>query len=229
LVGENGGSITGSFATGAVGTPSAFSAGGLVGENSGTISQSFAVGSVVGGAAVGGLAGTNSGMILNCYANGSATGSGNVGGLVGSNSSVISYSYSTGAPSGGAYVGGLIGYDTSSVGDLTDTYWDTTTSGITNLGQGAGNSTFDPGITGLTTAQFQSGLPTGFDPSVWGESADINGGLPYLIANPPPGGMPQDASFRKIGAPAGDAEKKWMASFAKSRTNPGKNTERSVY
>jgi hypothetical protein len=42
------------------------------------------------------------------------------------------------------------------------------------------------GITGLTTAQFQSGLPTGFDPKIWAENPNINNGLPYLINNPPP-------------------------------------------
>ena len=36
----------------------------------------------------------------------------------------------------------------------------------------------NPGITGLTTAQLQSGLPAGFNPSIWAESASINGGLP---------------------------------------------------
>ena len=34
----------------------------------------------------------------------------------------------------------------------------------------------DPDITGLTTAQFQSGLPAGFDPTVWREKSNINGG-----------------------------------------------------
>jgi hypothetical protein len=31
----------------------------------------------------------------------------------------------------------------------------------------------------------QSGTPTGFSRNVWTENAKINGGLPYLIANPP--------------------------------------------
>jgi len=48
---------------------------------------------------------------------------------------------------------------------------------------GIGKST---GITGLTTQQLQSGLPTGFDPKIWAENPNINNGLPYLIANPPP-------------------------------------------
>jgi hypothetical protein len=44
----------------------------------------------------------------------------------------------------------------------------------------------DPGIKGLGNSELTSGLPKGFNPRVWTESPDINGGLPYLIANPPP-------------------------------------------
>jgi hypothetical protein len=95
----------------------------------------------------------------------------------------VSDSYSTGTVSGPGYVGGFVGQDG---GTIDDTYWDTTTSGIANLGQGAGNVSNANGIKGLTTAQLQSGLPSGFDPSVWAENAAINDGIPYLIANPPP-------------------------------------------
>ncbi len=103
--------------------------------------------------------------------------------LVGFNGYTVGNSYSTGAPSGGA-IGGLVGLDDSN-GGISNDYWDTSTSGVTNLSQGAGNIANDPGITGETTAQLQAGLPAGFDPTVWAENANINGGLPYLIANPP--------------------------------------------
>ena len=59
----------------------------------------------------------------------------------------------------------------------TDVYWDTTTS-VNTLGCGEGSAS----VTGLTTAQLQSGLPAGFDPSIWNESAGANKGLPYLLA-----------------------------------------------
>jgi hypothetical protein len=36
--------------------------------------------------------------------------------------------------------------------------------------------------TGLTTVAFQSGLPSGFDPSIWGSDPGINDGFPYLKA-----------------------------------------------
>ena len=39
---------------------------------------------------------------------------------------------------------------------------------------------------GLTDAQLKSGLPTGFASNIWGQSAGINNGYPYLVANPPP-------------------------------------------
>jgi hypothetical protein len=37
----------------------------------------------------------------------------------------------------------------------------------------------------MRTEQLQSGLPSGFDPSIWAEKPGINNGYPYLIANPP--------------------------------------------
>jgi hypothetical protein len=131
-------------------------------------------------------------VIVDSYATGAVAGNGgaDVGGLVGGDgaSANISLSYSTGSVSGGtgSYVGGLIGFDTSQAGSITDAYWDTDTSGITNPSQGAGNIANDPGIAGLTTAEFQSGLPAGFDPAVWAENANILDGFPYLLSNPPP-------------------------------------------
>jgi hypothetical protein len=82
----------------------------------------------------------------------------------------------------GSWVGGFIGGDT---GTLASDDWDTTTSGITNLAQGAGNTANAPGVSGLTDTQLKSGLPAGFNPAVWGQNHTINGGLPYLLALPP--------------------------------------------
>jgi hypothetical protein len=78
-------------------------------------------------------------------------------------------------------VGGFAGAN-SRTQVLSDNYWDTTTSGTTQ-GVGKGGT---KNITGLTTEQLQSGLPSGFDPKVWAEDSSINNGLPYLINNPPP-------------------------------------------
>lgn len=108
-----------------------------------------------------------------------------VGGLIGGNGQSVSDSSSTGTVTGaaGSDIGGFVGDAFS--GTVANSYWDTTTSGVTNLSQGAGNHSNDPGISGLTTTQLQSGLPAGFSNSIWGESPTINGGLPYLLANPP--------------------------------------------
>jgi hypothetical protein len=167
--------------------------GGLVGLNAGGIYASDAAGNISlnegDSSIVAGLAGGNDGVIENCYAEGGSVvmeGTTDVGGLVGGNGATIATSYSTGAVSAGngGVVGGFAGADQSH-GGLSNSYWDTTTSGITNPSQGAGSPANDPGITGLTTAQLQFALPAGFDPAIWAESPSINNGLPYLINNPP--------------------------------------------
>ncbi|HEY3638112.1 MAG TPA: hypothetical protein VGK90_08150 [Rhizomicrobium sp.] len=163
--------------------------GGLVVANGGTINSSYATGSVSAGGA-GGLVGINGGSINNSYALGAATGKGEseyVGGLVyflQAETGTITSSYSTGKVSAEgktAEIGGFIGEDDGDVNSTTDCYWNTTTSETEN-GTGEGNVS---GLTGLTTKQMKSTLPTGFDPSVWAEDKKINGGFPYLIANPP--------------------------------------------
>ena len=79
-------------------------------------------------------------MISNAYATGGVS-VGNLsyaGGLVGFDefglSGVIQTSYSTGSikAGSGAIVGGMLGFDNISFRGFTDTYWDTTTSGITD-------------------------------------------------------------------------------------------------
>ena len=172
LVGQNAGAISLSHSESAID-----GGGGLVGVNMGTISQSYADGTMSAGG--GGLVGENDGTILNSYATEAVNG-GYSGGLVGANSNVISQSYSTGASSDG----GLIGYSYPHE-NLSDTYWDMDTSGITDLGKGSGNIPYDAGITGITSAQLKQKLPKGFDPAIWGEKKRINGGFPYLLANPP--------------------------------------------
>ena len=171
--------------------------GGLVGE-SGNIDQSFSLGSIsaAGGVeslvGVGGLVGSNLGTIENSYARGSVTSGKNsqVGGAVGQNGEgghevgEIKFSYATGAVAArmGSEVGGFAGYNLKGNGYIENSYWNTTTSG-TDKGVGYGRK---HGVVGLTTEQLQSGLPAGFDPTIWAEDPKINNGFPYLIANPPP-------------------------------------------
>lgn len=196
LVGENqaGDTVSTSFATGTASGGQGSNIGGLVGENEGTIVQSFSSGATTSDreSKVGGFVGVDYGSVANSYATGNVNGglASYAGGLIGffqpGTGATLSDSYSTGTPSGGNFDGGLVGFDNSSGGAIADCYWDTDTSGIADLSDGAGNISNDPGITGLTTAQFQSGLPTGFRAKIWNEESGINGGLPYLLKIPPP-------------------------------------------
>ena len=196
LVGYNGGTVIDCQSD--VRASGGYATGGLVGENSGTVESSFATGPSTAISYAGGLVGWNSGnpvtihgTIIDSYATGNARGQAAkpaaVGGLVGFNPgfsgilSTIATSYSTGTARSavdGSLLGGFIGRQT---GAATSAYWDTTTSAHSQA-VGSGDST---GITGLTTAELQSGLLAGFDPAVWAESPSVNGGYRYLIANPP--------------------------------------------
>lgn len=181
------------YATGNVTADDGGRAGGLQGTMSGGfVIQSYATGDVtVSGGEAGGLVGYNAGAVRDTYATGavSGTNSAYVGGLIGLNYTFapVLYSYATGAVTddGTGSVGGVTGYDTNSdfTGVYTDVYWDTTTSGITDATKGVGNAASVPGITAMTTAQLQAGLPDGFedDTDVWKEKSTVNGGLPYLI------------------------------------------------
>ncbi len=204
LVGLNLATITNSFSKCQVVGRHNAGIGGLVGFNgwvnaSATISGSFAMGDVSAGnnSNAGGLVGLSTlDGISNSYAEGNTAVGANtigdpyegVGGLVGSiqySATIINSSYSTGIPtSRGISVGGMIG--SSGQATFADLYWDTTTSGITNPAQGCGDVQNCPGVAPLTSQQLQSGLPAGFDPTIWAENPNINNGFPYLIANPPP-------------------------------------------
>jgi filamentous hemagglutinin family protein len=143
LTGANFGTVTDSHATGSVGAQGVY-VGGLIGQNTGTLTRGYATGNVsTTNSDVGGLVGRNyNGTINNSYSTGSvsSTSDSRIGGLVGRNytDGIITNSFSLGAVvTAGA---GLIGYNT---GQVTNCYWDTTTSGKTSSSGG----------TGLTTAQ----------------------------------------------------------------------------
>ena len=105
--------------------------GGLVGENYGSIRGSYAKGNVLGGFRVGGLVGANfsHGTIISSYAIGTVSG-GSSGGLLGynSDSSVVIASYATGAVSGDYDVGGLAGANDRPNG-ISVSHWDIESSG----------------------------------------------------------------------------------------------------
>jgi hypothetical protein len=149
LVGYSNGTVSNSYSTGSV--TGYERVGGLVGYNgysSSSVSNSYSTGSVTGNEDVGGLVGRNSeGTVSNSYSSGSVTGDVKVGGLVGYNdysSSSVSNSYSTGSVTGDEYVGGLVGRNNYE-GTVSDSFWDTETSG---------QATSDGG-TGKTTAEMQ--------------------------------------------------------------------------
>jgi hypothetical protein len=184
LVAFNGGTVHNCYATGQIRSDFHMTGGGLVGLNYGNVYRSWANVFVSGAqvAEVGGLIGNAHGHVFDAYATGRviAGDQSAVGGLIGYSLAHVSTVYSTGQVSGGqaANVGGLLG---EAAPKVQDSYWNTETSG-TEFGVGGGNA---PGVTGLTTAEFQAGLPKGFDDGAWAQSAKINGGLPYLISNPP--------------------------------------------
>lgn len=195
LVGDNVGSISNSSSTASV---TGGIAGGLVGTlNGGSISQSYSTGSVnapvangggvTGAVNAGGLVGLQfSGTTISqSYATGAVTAGANgyAGGLVGfSDGGNITQSYASGAVSGPAFAGGLVGpgyRGASSLASVSQSYWDTQTSGQATSGGG----------TPQTTAFLKSGLPSGFDPTVWAGNSvrnpNINNGYPNLLDNHP--------------------------------------------
>ncbi|MDQ1814380.1 YDG domain-containing protein [Massilia sp. CCM 9210] len=186
LVGNNNnGKVTRSHASGAVDGTS--TVGGLIGLSSASggvptpdneINTSYAAGPASAtGDNVGGLIGRNFGNhVLNAYARGAVNTNGNyVGGLIGNNLGTADKTYSTGAvTSGGVGVGGLMGV---SIGGVSNSFWDTQTSGQNSSGDG----------TGRTSAQMKDSTTfTGsswdftFHSGVWGRKDTLNNGYPVL-------------------------------------------------
>ncbi len=138
--------ITESYTTGSLNLDSGFS-GGLVGKTEGTeIYGSFSTADVISGTRCGGLVGfaTTGTVISNSYALGSARGVQYVGGLIGwaSSTSVVN-SYSAGEVVATAqfnsYGGGLIGRNIETT--VTESFWDTGTSGYSTSNGGTGKTT----------------------------------------------------------------------------------------
>jgi hypothetical protein len=168
LVGANSGTVSNSYATGNM-TASFDCVGGLIGLTAGIVNNSYSTGTVTGDRCVGGLVGYNGGTdfaatVNGSYSTGTVTGSEYVGGLVGFNMEgcTVSHSYSIGTVTGNSSVGGLVGYNHD--GTVTDSFWDTETSG---------QATSDGG-TGKTTAEMQN--ITTFSGASWDIIAVANPG-----------------------------------------------------
>src|SRR5262249_8100863 len=140
------------------------------------IAGSWSSARVTATSAAGGLVGWSDGSftLADNYASGPVSSG---GGLIGKNTGgdSIQRSYARGRVRGG----GVTGND-DGTGVYTNVFWDLDTSHVRNPAQGVYNIPNEPGITGLGDAQLKSGLPAGFDPAVWAEDPEINGGYPYL-------------------------------------------------
>lgn len=182
IAGTNTGTLDSSSATGTVTAKSTgVNAGGVVGwnENGGMVSRSYGIGmttSAEQGSNLGGLAGRNDGQIETSYAGGPVHGTGksdNLGGFVGYNAGSIDQAYSFGwvmGHNGSAQSrGGFEGFDSS--GTITNSYWNTATSGISNTTKGVGNVVSAGGLTGKTTSNLQNVALAGFDTTIWGTSS----------------------------------------------------------
>ena len=151
LVGQNHrGNVRNSYSTDNVTGEEAV--GGLVGVNYfGIVSNSYSSGSVAGGYVIGGLAGANAGDVSDSYSTGSVTGEDFIGGLVGTNGkgSTVSNSYSTGSVTCAGNVclevGGLVGVNCNPAGEncgtVSNSFWDTQTSGQATSDGGIGKTT----------------------------------------------------------------------------------------
>ncbi len=190
LVGYNIGTVKNCYSTGSVN--GGMYVGGLAGQNGinadplvyGTISDSYSAVSVNGNDFVGGLVGMNSYnsgdlkiTVSNCYSTGSVSGLDYVGGLVGGNSGTVSNSYSTGSvPVNINNKGGLVGFNNGGI--VSNSFWDTQTSGITAVGNSSGVGT------GKTTAEmtdYSTFKNAGWDfVTIWAIGPSYNGGYPNL-------------------------------------------------
>jgi len=178
---QAGGSVTGQVAGGLI--------GGFIIENSisSSITQSFATASVSAIQEGGGLVGLSQGqfgadaIVSQSYATGSVSGGSNAGGFVGkATGSDLTRSYAAGPVSDAQCTGGYAAYFDAS-DKFGNDYWNTSTTG-----QSDGSCFVNiRRVRGLTDAQLKTHLPAGFDPTVWGQDANINNGWPYLLANPP--------------------------------------------
>jgi surface protein len=165
--------------------------GGIAGHNYGVIKNSYVTGNVSGGSgSVGGLVGWHQGLIKNSYSHASVSQGNIVGGLVGyrNNNDVndngsIENSYSTGAVAGQDDLGGLIGFSADDDGGfVTNSFWDTETSGQNTSDGGTGKTTAEMKTESTFTGagwDFARETANGTDDH-WGIDANTNNGYPYL-------------------------------------------------
>jgi hypothetical protein len=128
-------------------------AGGLIGGNYGAVTESYSTSDVFAfDDNVGGLAGyNNTGSINDSYSLGNTQGDQNIGSLLGgtiNQNAPINRTYSIGNVRGRATLGGITGSNPFS-STITDSFWDTLT---TNLSNACGSGTCSSGVTGTVSS-----------------------------------------------------------------------------
>ena len=143
LLGSNAATVSNCYSSGEVSGDEYI--GGLAGLIivNGAVSYSYSTSNVTGKLQVGGLAGRDTGVVSNSYSTGSVTGMGDVGGLVGYayGNPAVSDSYSIGNVSGYEHTGGLVGWNEGDTTVVSDSFWDTETSGQATSAGGTGKNT----------------------------------------------------------------------------------------
>lgn len=207
LIGSAAGSVTDSYALGDVTqgeTDPLFKTaiGGLIGfvDVPATISRCYATGNVEFENAMylGGFAGGNAGTIEDSYARGNAilsdgtVFSESTGGFAGAinNTGAVRRCYATGAVVGITETGGLVGANDS--GTIQDSFYDSTTSGMSDIGKGTPKITDDMTTVATFTDAATEGLGNAWDfvgdpnddsgnDDYWAIDGSINDSYPYLI------------------------------------------------
>ncbi len=175
-------------------------AGGLIGRGPLVVSSCYSncnVEGVSGCHGVGGLMGYGATNVSNCYSTGSVSGIGNgtsseFGGLIGNAWSTVSNCYSTGSVSGtNANLSGCVG---GSGTNVTNTFWDIETSGLSSSEGGTGKTTEEMKDIATFTDTDTEGLTIAWDfPGTLNDDAEtndywdmdipnglLNGGYPFL-------------------------------------------------
>lgn len=148
--------------------------GGIAGTIYDTnISKCYSTGTVSGSGYAGGFAGDIEDA-SDCYSRSTVYGGSHAGGFAAYFYGIIDNCYSTGAVSGSGAVGGLIGENSS--GTITDSFWDTETSGTETSDGGVGHIT-----TWMKTQANFEAAGWDFTTPIWYTDLILNDGYPQFI------------------------------------------------
>lgn len=210
LVGSNSGQIIGANVN--VNVNGSNYVGGVAGINYFQIRQSKYNGNITTGNMGGGMAGGLwSGQIINTFSSGSCAGfrCGGIAGLV-LNGPTISNSFSNMAISIGGTIGGLVADNTvSGNSNITNSYWDTTASGLATSDGGEGKTTLE--LQNISTYSSWDFI------NIWDIDGITNNGYPFL------------RSFSAPQVPTYEIANITHNSFSTTITNTGSNLPITSY